>query len=240
MESADISSAQTTRAGIAGGASITVGTGAIAGSEPASVLVQALDESDIQTDITTGGIAAELGFDLVQSSIDLSRDTKAFIGDALSLATLNGPLLSTTGMVKVLAENKDGAGGGVAGTIDSNFLGIHTTTVSKDDAIASIENVDFDVALLMMGAMNTATYLADAKIARNTVTGVTKATINNSLIDASPASTDQGVALSALDMSSYTARSGDFEADANDIIAAFPIGFELGIASAINEIDKNT
>ncbi|MCH7908486.1 MAG: LEPR-XLL domain-containing protein, partial [Candidatus Hydrogenedentes bacterium] len=240
MESADISSIQTTRAGIAGGASITVGTGAISGSEPASVLVQALDESDIQTDITTGGIAAELGFDLVQSSIDLSRDTKAFIGDALSLATLNGPLLSTTGMVKVLAENKDGAGGGVAGTIDSNFLGIHTTTVSKDDAIASIENVDFDVALLMMGAMNTATYLADAKIARNTVTGVTKATINNSIIDAAPPSTDQGVTLSALDMSSYTARSGDFLAAAADIVSAFPSGFDLDIASAINEINKNT
>ena len=237
---------QTTHAGIGGGATIIVGTGAIA-SEPdgASVLIQAVDTTDIQTTITTGTLAAITGIDFVSSQIDLIRDTQAYFGDTVNgQATLSGANNTDTGLVKIIAENVDGTNGGVGGTITSNFLDEHANTIT-DNVLAFVEDADLDVHGLIVETNNAATYFATSKLSSNDVTGETKAYVNASNVSAStPLTVDQGVEVRATDSSSYSTSAGDQQvfdifdtATFNLLDAALT---EIGKASATNEINKTT
>ena len=238
--SVNINSTQQTLAQIDGGASVTVGTAAISADEPVSLLVSAIDSSQISTDIQTTAVDPVIGFDSVTSNISLSRDTQAYIGSGFGQATVTGQNGAAAGMVKIIATNQDGELDGVAGRIESNFVGVHTNAVTKDDVRALVRTANLDVEALQVTATNSASYVADAKIAKNVVTGVTEALIDNSTVTANPVSADQGVLLSAVDQSSHLARSGDFQMDVDDFLSELQSGVELGKASAINEIEKNT
>jgi len=241
IQTADIDAVIQTSAGIAGGATINVGTGAIAG-ETASVLVEAIDTSDVQTSITTGLIASLTGFDMVTSSIDLGRDTHAYIGDGTTSTAVHGSagVGTATGVVEIRAANLDGVDGGVHGEVSSELIGVHTTTVSQDDVVASVSNAVITTTALEIDASNEATYAADAKVASNSVVGRTMATIDSSTITATPATTDAGVVLGATDSSTISARSGDFQANLEVLSALGIPSVELGKAAAINQIDKDT
>src|SRR5690606_6431990 len=65
----------TTIAAIEGGAIVEVGTTAISPTEPASVLVQALDTSNLHTSIATSDLNDLSAYDFVQAKIGLDRDT---------------------------------------------------------------------------------------------------------------------------------------------------------------------
>jgi len=100
--SISVDSHETTHAGIAGGATVSLGGGAISASEPASALVQAIDESNISID--SSSVAAPLDFDftVLSNSIHLTRDTQAYVTDVAGSST---KALSTAGLAKVDAEN---------------------------------------------------------------------------------------------------------------------------------------
>ncbi|MCO6459637.1 MAG: hypothetical protein J5I93_30345, partial [Pirellulaceae bacterium] len=232
--------AHTTHALIDGGAQITVGSGPLAIDQPASLLVQAIDASDLQTRITTGTIAAADDVHAVSSELHFSRDTQATIGAAGAEAVLSGPAGSATGLVKLRAENRSGPAGGLQGTIASNFLGVHTTHVSRDNAVASVHHATMNVSALDVSAANSTAFLADAKRAENNVSGRTSAELIESRVTASPASGDQGVSVSATDRSSYAAHSGQFQAEADDLVAAFPSGLDLARLAAVNQVNKDT
>ncbi len=70
------------------------------------------------------------GFDVLVSSITVSRNTQAIIGDADKCVTVTGLNGGHSGMVKVFAENCDGVDGGIAGEITSYLVGVHDNIIS--------------------------------------------------------------------------------------------------------------
>jgi hypothetical protein len=181
-ESATINATQTTHALIAGGATLTVGSGPLSADEPASMVIEAIDASEIQTDISTGVISELTGFDVVSSSITLDRDTQARLGDGAALVTLEGPSSTASGLVKLRSQNMDGPDGGVGGVVVSKLIGAHQNKVTRDDVLATVANASLDVAGLDIAAENSTTFLAEAKIAENDVTGQTKAFLRDGYV----------------------------------------------------------
>ena len=233
--------AQTTYAAIEGGAQISVGTTAISADEPSSILVRATDTTDIQTSISTdtSAITQFTGFDAVFGETYLSRDTKAYVGDADQQAIVNGGNAETAaGGLKVLAENRNGAGGGVVGNISSDFLGVQTTEVSQDDAIAYVENADIKTEQLEVIATNSSAYSSTAKATQNKVSGSTQAYIIDSRISTQSVAGTQSVILSAIDQSAFTAHSDDLP-DSNTDFSSLDVIDITGVF-ALNRIQKST
>ena len=233
--------AQTTYAAIEGGAQISVGTTAISADEPSSILVRATDTTDIQTSISTDTSATTqfTGFDAVFGETYLSRDTKAYVGDADQQAVVNGGNAETAaGGLKVLAENRNGAGGGVVSNISSDFLGVQTTEVSQDDAIAYVENADIKAEQLEVIAANSSAYSSTAKATQNKVSGSTQAYIINSRISTQSVAGTQSVILSAIDQSAFTAHSDDLP-DSNTDFSSLDVIDITGVF-ALNRIQKST
>ena len=120
----------------------------------------------------------------------MSRDTKAAV---------NGPAtaVSTTGTARVKAENT----GAVTSQVDSQFVGVASNSVTKDDAIASIGAGTFGSTGLAVSARTATDYAAIAKDVTNSVTGDTKALVGANTITAGTA----GVTVEARDDSTLTA-----------------------------------
>ena len=186
----------TTTASIEGGAQIIVGTTPISATEPASVLVQAVDNSNLQSMITTGTIVDLTDYDFIQSKIGLNRDTRAYIGGESGRTTLSNVGDTATGIVKVSAQNL----GNVAGEVSSDFLDYKSSTFSRENAIAYVENAELNVEGLEVVAGSSSDYTATAEENNNTVRGFVEAYVDTSIVTAGAA----GVTLSALDDSSYT------------------------------------
>ena len=187
--------------------------------------------------------ALNTGFDAYTSEIELSRDTQAYIGDGTGAVSVNDPndpsMPVATGLVRVHAENRDGANAGIDGKVVSDLFGQHTNTVTKDDVLASVAGLSsaapatMNVGALEVSAINSASYSADSKVSENDVTGATRAYVSFANIGNTTAAS--AVTLSASDTSSYTALSRDFQANFLD----FP-SIEFEKASAINQINKPT
>jgi hypothetical protein len=97
-------------------------------TESASVLVQAIDNSNLQSRIATGTLGDLTEFDFVRSKIGLNRDTRAYIGDAALRTTLRNVVDSATGGVKVSAQNL----GNVSGEVFSDFLEYQSTSFARE------------------------------------------------------------------------------------------------------------
>jgi hypothetical protein len=148
-----------THAGIRGGAAVFAGGGPISGVEPSSVLIQALDSTNIKT---TGNSTASDTFDFsaLTSSITLKRDTRAFVLDSPSA----GATLATFGLASILAENR----GTVSGTITSDLIGsVEHDTV--EDSLAYIQDAAVSAAGVVLDASSSTSYVASAKTAVNSV-----------------------------------------------------------------------
>jgi hypothetical protein len=111
-----VSQTNVTWAGISGGAHVTLGSGPISGSQAASVLIEAVDETSIVVDIAGADVALLTDFATLASSITLSRDTRAFV----SGAPASGNTLDAGGRARVHAENR----GTVRADIGSAFVGV--------------------------------------------------------------------------------------------------------------------
>jgi Lipase len=189
----------TTVASIEGGAQIVVGTTPISPTESASLLVQATDNSNLHSSITTGTLSDQTIYDFVQGKIGLNRDTRAYIGDDAHRTTLSNAGGSAAGVVIVSAQSL----GNVDGEVFSDFLDYRSTAFARESLLAYVENADLNVERLEVSAGSASTYTTVAEENSNTVRGVAKAYINASTVTAGAA----GVALSAADDSSYTAIS---------------------------------
>lgn len=198
----------TTRASIEGGADIVVGTTPISATESASVLVRALDNTNLQSSIATGPLSDLTEFDFVSGKIGLNRDTRAYIGDIGDSGDSNDDALRTTlhnagdsasGVVKVSAEHL----GSVTGEVFSDFLEYRSTTFARETLLAYVENADLNVDGLEVRAGNSSAYATVAEENSNTVRGVATAYVRTSTVTAGAA----GVTLSAVDESSYSATS---------------------------------
>ncbi len=246
--SLEVSSAQITHAGISGDVTLNVGSAEIDMVPGApSLLVEAIDSSEIETVITHSALGALVdqtlnsGFDAYLSDITLSRDTQAYIGDTTGAVSINSPMTAPpTGLVRVHAHNRNGGNTGINGKVDSFLFGQHTNTVTTDNVLAFIagrskaEPVALGAEAVEVTAENSASYSVDAKVSANKLTGSTKSYI--SFADIGTASVPaNSVTLLAYDSSSYTAVSDDFQAN----LSKFP-SIEFGKASAINEINKPT
>ncbi|KAF0119387.1 MAG: parallel beta-helix repeat-containing protein [Rhodospirillaceae bacterium] len=200
--------------------------------EPASLLISARDTSRIVTTISTEDslLTALTGFDVAVSDITLSRDTRAFIGEGGSVVTIAGQNGGRAGMVTVAAENN----GTIEGRIESSLIGVHGTTATRDDVLAGVNGAVLTVGALQVSALNASVYTAVAKVAGNTVTRRTEASLEKVTVTALPATATQGVTVLARDESTFSATSKDFQAN----LGMFP-SVELGKAAASNEIHKS-
>jgi pimeloyl-ACP methyl ester carboxylesterase len=191
----------TTIAAIEGGAFVTVGTTPLSASETASVLVQAIDTTNVYSSITTGSTLSD--YDFVQGKIGLNRDTRAYIGDANALRTIlnfdSNSVVPAAGIVKVTALNS----GNVSGEVFSDFLEFRSTTFARENVLAYVENTDLNAAGIEVTALSESKYATAAEENSNTVRAIIDAYIDNSFITAGAA----GVVVSANVTSSYTATS---------------------------------
>jgi hypothetical protein len=189
----------TTLASIEGGAEIIVGTTPISPTESASVLVRAVDHTNLTNRITTGTLSDLTEYDFVVGKIGLQRDTRAYIGSADPRTTLLGLNDSSAGVVKVSAENL----GNVTGEVFSDFLEYQSSTFARDSVLAHVQNADLNVQGLEVTARNSSAYATVAEENSNTVRGVTTAHV----VDSTVMAVSGGVTLSAVDETSYSATS---------------------------------
>ena len=193
-----VSVANTTHATIGAGADVTVSGNPVSGD---SLALDAIDDTNVGvhvTDVSTPTGLVALGtaivdfltFGRLTASTAVSRDTKAkVVGPSTSV--------STPGSARVKAENT----GAVTSQVDSQFVGVASNSVSKDDAVASIGSGTFGAAALAVSARTATDYAAIAKDVTNSVTGDTKALVGANVITAAAG----GVTVEARDDSTLTA-----------------------------------
>jgi hypothetical protein len=225
----------TTIAAIEGGASIIVGTGLIPGSD-ASVLVQALDNASLTSSIETGTVSSPTAYDFVQAKIGLARDTQAYIGGAQP-TTLGNTGNTATGLVRVAALNS----GNITSEVASDFLEHKSSTFSRENLAAWVENADLKVAGLLVEAGSESEYATAAEENSNTVRLDAAAYVSDSIIAAGAA----GVAVSAYDRSTYSALSRGLGSrmtlnDVRSDVSAYVVGSEIEAASSAISISAES
>ena len=203
--SVNVAVTNVTKAGITGGAKVSIGNAALSLTDPASVAIEAVDDTTVDVKITdtstptsAAALATAIGdfltFDRLVASTTLSRDTRAYVEDTPA----TGVTLLAGGDTRISAENT----GAVTVEIVSDFVGSAYNTATKDDALATIDGATVDTAGLAVSGHSDTSYAATAKDVTNSVTGNTSATVVGSTIDA-----DDDVSLDARDDSTLTALS---------------------------------
>jgi hypothetical protein len=171
----------------------------ISPTESASVLVRAVDHTNLANRITTGTLSDLTEYDFVLGKIGLQRDTRAYIGSADSRTTLHGLNDTSAPVVKVSAENL----GNVTGEVFSDFVEYQSSTFARESVQAHVQNAELNVQGLEVTASNSSAYATVAEENSNTVRGVTTAHVVDSTVVAGPG----GVTLFAVDETSYNATS---------------------------------
>ena len=238
---------QVTRAGVAGGAVLTLvpatGTGDDVASQPGGLLIEAIDRSRFHAVLDTqdslaSGIAEGLGFsgfDAGLGLIDLFRDTQAMLGDGLLAATVQGVGGGNAGRVHVAAASLDAPQDaaddqerpGVFGEVISSLIGVQTLSVT-DNVEALVTGVGVDAESLAVYALSGATHGSSGKVAANKGRGVTRAV----LADAGVAAPGP-VTVLARDATVFNASSAGFSADVPMLDS-----IKVGIASASNTVER--
>lgn len=224
-----VNAKQITQAGIEGGATLLITPGA--DDDGVTLLIEAVDRTQITAELNTAdSLLTTLtgGFDLGISSITLSRDTAAYIGDGDDRVSIAGLDNASAGLVQVSAANLDGDDGGIEGLVNSSLVGVQTNTIT-DKTRATVEGADLDVDGLQLYALNAGAYSSSAKVARNISNGDTIALLKD--IDLGALS---DVLVIAID-------KAEFEADSSGFSADVPLldNVKIGIASASNTINRN-
>ena len=163
-----------THAGILGGAKVSAGGAAISGTEPASVLIEAIDTTNIVAASDSTALST-FDFSALTSSVTLIRDTQAYVQDRPG----SGMTLATTGLAKLHAENQ----GNLSGTITSDLLGT-VENYATDDSLAFVRDASVQAVGLELRAQSSSSYLASAKEAVNSISGVTQAYVTDSTLTA--------------------------------------------------------
>ncbi|MCH5373492.1 MAG: hypothetical protein JJ992_05915, partial [Planctomycetes bacterium] len=176
-----------------------IGTTPISSTEAASLLVQAVDTANIQSNITTSSLTDLTEYDFVRSKIGLNRDTQAYIGGESAQTVVSNTGGSEAGLVKVSAQNL----GDISSEVYSDFLEYEATNFALENLVAFVENVDLTAAGLDVSASNSSTYVTTAEENSNSVRGAARAYVADSTVTAG----NTGVTLTAVDSTSYTATS---------------------------------
>ena len=231
----DISADQTTRASVAGGATLLITPKALVAGEQAvvSVLIEAVDRSHVSVELNTADslvTSLAAGIDIGLGSIGLVRNTSATLGDSASKPiSLKGLVSASAGLVQVNAANADGDGGGIAGAVNSSLVGVQTNRL-QDQVLARVQGANLKVDGLQVLALNAVSDSASAKVARNIASGSVQALLLNADLGAIG-----DVIVVARDQASFDAQSGGFS-------AAVPLlnNVQIGVASASNTINRTT
>lgn len=227
-----IDARQSTRAGIAAGATLALSGSSSPGQ--ADLLVEAVDQSRVATSLNTSdALIIELtGFDLGLGQINLERNTLAFLGQTdggsgprLSLAGQDG---GAAGLVQVSAASLDAADGGILGQVVSSLVGVQRNVV-KDQVQALVGQADLALSGLQVYALNASSLGAEAKVASNQASGVTRALVANSVISAAG-----DLRLLVTDLARFEANSDGFSANPGLLKS-----ISVGIATASHQIDRS-
>ena len=226
-----------THAGLTGGARAIVGSASLAEDPTRSMLVAATDDIDIDIaidDTTVYGavdpnvIAVFMEFGRLLATTDVSRDTMAYVDGTPSTVDPScaaaAHTVCATGAGRISAHNT----GTVDTAIDSIIVGKVVNTVTKDDAIASVDHALIAAAGLIVEAVTDTQLTASGKIARNDLTGVT-----NAGVSASSVRTNGGdVTVSAHDATVLTAEAGNLLYEPTTRLVT------LASAEARNDLDR--
>ncbi len=218
-----------TRADVTGTAQV------VTNSAPGTVSIQALDNTTVTSTLTQPGTATlptPFNFNLLSSSVTLSRDTQAYVN---STPTSPAQAIQSAGAVVIHAENT----GSVQGTAASDFVGLVTNT-SQEDARSYIDGSVVNGTGVEVSALSNTSYGASGKVAVNHVTGLnadptlqgTRANIHGGTVTSGAG----GIDVKATDTSQATAESTRLAITLDDLTSSVSIG----VASARNELDRPT
>ena len=220
-------------AGIIGTARVKVGGTAISMAEPASAVIEAIDDTHISsTQSQPVGALFETNLSLLLASVNISRDTQAYV---LS-TSLAGKALDATGQARVHAENT----GSVDSSITSKFIG-SATNAATEDALAFVSGARVAAGGLAVEARSGTTYSALGMQAVNRVsgtptTGGTRAYVAGGVIAAGAG----GVALSALDATSVTAVAPEMIIAVDSDLGSPSTPVPISLETARNNLDRTT
>ena len=165
-----------THAGITGGARAIVGSASLAEDPTRSMIVAATDDIDVDIaidDTTVYGavdsnvIAVFMEFGRLLATTDVSRDTMAYVDGAPSSVDPSCAPAAHTVCARagrISAHNT----GTVDTSIDSIIVGKVVNTVTKDDAIASVEDALIAAAGLIVEAVTDTQLTAAARLPATT------------------------------------------------------------------------
>ncbi|MBV1871554.1 MAG: LEPR-XLL domain-containing protein, partial [Gammaproteobacteria bacterium] len=173
-----------TQAGIDEAATIEIGGAAVSMGEPASLLVQAIDSSSVDSQVSQDGILSGLvgSFDLslISQTNSISRTIDAYIGTEITNNSVTPNLLLETnvnveGSVKIEAQSS----GGVTANIDSQAIGVALNTVIEATT-ASVKGSALDASGLLLQSTSSGIASATGVVSDNVISGDTLASIENS------------------------------------------------------------
>ncbi|MBR9891184.1 LEPR-XLL domain-containing protein, partial [bacterium] len=221
----------TTHATIQSGAEINVGSTTLQG-ESVSGLVRASDSSSLILDVTpdedgtegadaTGIINSMLDdFEVSIGIMTVTRDTQAIVDGTIT----SGNAFAIEAMNEGSFENK----------VQASLIGA-TYLYASDTVLAQLTG-DFTGTSLSVSAGNSSSYDVTAKISVNTISGSTRALVEGGTISLAGA-----LNVSALDTSSLTSMSNDFDAYLDELTAidlSEQSNADIKVAAAISEMDK--
>jgi hypothetical protein len=218
-----------TRASVAGGASVlTTGAGdtpVIAGSNNSRLLIRAVDVSSVNIQIDSS-VSGDYDFANLFANTTLNRTTTAEVVAAS---------IASAGRVAVEARNS----GGIAGKATAGLIG-SVANVASDTATARLQDASAGSSSARLGglsvsALNSAAYIAEGKLASNTVSGATSASVSDSSVFSVGT---RGVSVSALNQASLAATSTETSLDLG--LDGLTSDLAIGLAYARNTLDSDT
>ena len=194
-----------THAGIIGGAKAMVGSGTLAEDPTQSLLVSATDDVGVDVAIADGSDydrftattnALFMQYGRIAATTDVQRDTAAYVDGTPS----TGKTVDAAGAGTVSARNT----GTLDASIDSIGVGKVVNDVSRDDAVASLNDALVSAAAFAVDALTDTSVTATGKTARNALTGTTSAAVTGTTVD----TTSGGLTVAASDGTTMTAEAG--------------------------------
>jgi hypothetical protein len=220
--------AQTARAMVSAGASLSIGRTSAEAGAPQSLIVEAANEADIRVSLFDGGgeLDGDALLDALSTLVVLDKTTVASIGSegsAVPEVHVGGIGNLSAGSAAVRANS----GGTVESVIVSSLSGRHVLDAT-DITQATVANAQIDTQALSITAAHDTQYLGRARSVSHDVSGAVLAWLRDSDV------TGAAVRVEALDQGSYGARAADLGLNLTDL----PVGLTLGASLASNVIDR--
>jgi hypothetical protein len=212
-----VTQTNTTRAALAGGASVVSG---------GATTLSAVDDSRITIALDSAGF---LGFDFgaLTAATTLARTTTATVDGAGTGA------IDSVGPLTVEARNAGGISAAATAGLVGTVLNTGNDTASASVANTAIGSAANPVGSVAVRAVNAASFEATGKVSSNTLGGGTSASVTNGSVVAGGA---DGVLVSASDSLSAAAHSTPVALDVGALVA----DLDIGLAVARNIVHRAT